>query len=919
VGDASEKIAVWVGKLQEAQRHLQELTGGGSDAVLSSGGHSYLLQAAQDKLRESEEQFRNMFNAAAIGIAVSTPQGRFLQVNAAYCRMLGYTEEELLTRDFASLTHPDDLTLNLQMRDELLAGQRESFIMEKRYLKKNGEIVWTRHSVSATHAAGGEIGTLMVVAEDITERKKAEEELALFRTLVDRSPDSIEVIDPETGRFLAVNTTGCARLGYSLEEMRSLTLADIDVERDYRLLWPVVVEEVKKAGYATILGRHRRKDGSSFPVEVNTRYLELNRGYMVAVVRDITERKRVEAELQRKQTELQVLFDLIPAMVWFKDTNNVFLRVNQRGADAAGRPVEEIEGKSAEEIFPQDAAKFYADDLEVINSRAPKLGIIEILRNRDGQEIWVQTDKVPFFNQAGEVDGILVMVQDISERIIAEGRMRRLMDSNVQGVFFWNTNGRILDANDSFLGMVGYTREDLKAGRINWATMTPPEYAELDRRALEECATREVCKPYEKEYQRKDGTRVPILLGAARFDDKPDEGVCFVLDLTERKKLEQQFMRAQRMESIGTLAGGVAHDLNNILAPIMMSIELLKEMSDKAEAQEVLATIEVSARQGADIVRQVLSFARGLDGERIEIQPKHLLQDLENIIRSTFPKNIQLEFRVPSEVWTILGDPTQVHQVLLNLSLNARDAMPVGGNLTIAVENRVLDEHYAAMNSQAKAGRYVQINVTDSGTGIPPEVVDRIFDPFFTTKEMGKGTGLGLSTVMAIVKSHEGFINVYTEPGRGTTFTIYLPAIETTLQADKMKTQRASLPRGNHETVLVVDDEDSILNITVQTLQSFGYVALTAKDGAEAVAVYVTRKDEIAVVLTDMMMPVMDGAAMIHALTRINPAVKIIAASGLANNSRSIQALPAKVKHFLAKPYTAETLLNMLQTILQEA
>ncbi len=744
-------------------------------------------------IHESEEKFRSLFNGAATGIAISTPQGFFLQVNAAYCRMLGYTADELLQMNFAALTHPDDLNLNLKMRDELLAGQRESFVMEKRYLKKSGAIVWTRHSVSATHAIGGEIATLIVIAEDITERKEAEESRNLFRTLIDRTPDAIEVIDPETGRFLDVNATGCERLGYSREEMLSLNLADIDIEKDYRTLWPAIVEEIKKNGFGTVTGRHRRKDGSTFPVEVNGRYIDLNRGYMVAVVRDVTDRRRIEA------------------------------------------------------------------------------------------------------------------------------RFRRLVESNVQGVFIWNIKGKIMEANDAFLKLVHHSREDLKAGLINWRALTPPEYAHLDRRALEEIAVSGASAPYEKEYVLQDGARMPVLLGATVFEDNPEEGVCFVLDLTERKKLEQQFLRAQRMESIGTLAGGVAHDLNNILAPIMMSIEILKMTATDPQARGILETIEVTSKRGADIVRQVLSFARGIEGERVEVQAKHLLKDIETIVRDTFPKNIRLVLTVPSDTWTIVGDPTQLHQILLNLCVNSRDAMPGGGSLTVCVENCMLDEHYAAMNLQAKAGHYVLISVTDTGTGMLPEVRDKIFEPFFTTKAVGRGTGLGLSTVMAIVKSHDGLINVYSELGRGTTFKVYLPAIKISAEGQKRPTQPLRLPRGQGETVLVVDDEASILTITGQTLQAFGYRVLTATNGADAVAVYVKHQADIAVVLTDMMMPVMDGPAMIHALLRINPELKIIAASGLNVNGVVTKMPEVGVKQFLTKPYTAATLLKSIRTVVDES
>ncbi len=307
-------------------------------------------------------------------------------------------------------------------------------------------------------------------------------------------------------------------------------------------------------------------------------------------------------------------------------------------------------------------------------------------------------------------------------------------------------------------------------------------------------------------------------------------------------------------------------------------------------------------------MRQVLSFARGLEGERLEVQPKHLLKDLEKIIADTFPKDIRLRFFVPNETWTIVGDPTQVHQILLNLCVNARDAMPNGGSLTVGVENCVLDEQYAAMHIEAKAGRYVMISVMDSGTGIPRELLDKIFEPFFTTKELNKGTGMGLSTVMAIVKSHGGFVNVYSEVGNGTTFKVYLPAMEISSDARKQASPETSLPRGNGETVLVVDDEASVLSITSQTLQAFGYRVLTATDGADAVVVYVQHRNEIAVVLTDMMMPIMDGAATIQALMRVNPAVKIIAASGLGANGGMARASGSQIKQFLTKPYTARHL-----------
>jgi CheY-like chemotaxis protein len=369
------------------------------------------------------------------------------------------------------------------------------------------------------------------------------------------------------------------------------------------------------------------------------------------------------------------------------------------------------------------------------------------------------------------------------------------------------------------------------------------------------------------------------------------------------------------MESIGTLAGGIAHDLNNSLAPIVMAIELLKMKFTDKGSQDLLATLGSSAQRSAEMVRQVLSFARGVEGRKMEVQVKHVLKDIEKIANDTFPKNIQVRSIIPNELWTITGDPTQLHQVLLNFCVNARDAMPAGGILTIAAENVHLDEHYAGLNPDAHPGSYVFLQITDTGSGMPPEVLEKIFDPFFTTKEIGKGTGLGLSTSLAIVKSHGGFIRVYSETAKGTTFKAYFPA-QTEPSTQSAEQIAAELPRGNGELILVVDDEASVRQITRQTLEAFGYSVILASDGAEAVAIVARQDREIAVVLTDMMMPVMDGPATIQVLLRLNPKLPIIAASGLSADGRATQAASLGVKHFLAKPYAADALLQVLRQIL---
>jgi PAS domain S-box-containing protein len=389
-------------------------------------------------------------------------------------------------------------------------------------------------------------------------------------------------------------------------------------------------------------------------------------------------------------------------------------------------------------------------------------------------------------------------------------------------------------------------------------------------------------------------------------------------DITERQKLQQQILRAQRLESIGTLAGGIAHDLNNILTPLMISVNLLKEKAADAETRTLVTALETNVQRGADMVKQVLAFGRGTKGERIAVNPARIVREVEQIVRETFPKSVQFEADVEPDIWTITGDATQLHQVLLNLCLNARDAMPNGGKLSVHLENAVLDETYVHMHLEAKTGPHVVIKVTDTGAGIPPEVQEKIFEPFFTTKEGDKGSGLGLSNVRSIVKSHGGFVNFYSEVGKGSTFKVYMPASTTKAAAEVVAVEQTKLPRGKNELVLVVDDEEAIRHTAKKVLERFNYRVLLAENGAQAVSIYAENKNEIAVVITDMAMPVMDGLATIIALKSINPAVKIIGSSGLVANSNATQAIGLGIQKFMPKPYTSESLLRTLDEVLHK-
>lgn len=416
---------------------------------------------------------------------------------------------------------------------------------------------------------------------------------------------------------------------------------------------------------------------------------------------------------------------------------------------------------------------------------------------------------------------------------------------------------------------------------------------------------------------RGDGEEFPIEATISQVDAAGHKLFTVIIrDITDKKRMEAQFLRAQRMESIGTLAGGIAHDLNNVLSPILTAIELLQIRFTDESSQRLLNILHTNAIRGSEMIRQVLSFARGVEGEYSPLQPTHLIKEIVKILADTLPKNIEIIFSIAPNLWGVKGDATQLHQVLMNLCVNARDAMPQGGKLRIEAENIEIDEHYARMNVESKPGKYVCTTVVDTGIGIPEQNQSKIFDPFFSTKEHGQGTGLGLSTVVGIVRSHGGFVNVYSEIGRGAQFKVYLPAIELSHPAQP-QIVRPELPGGNGELILVVDDENSIREIAKETLRSFGYRVLTANDGTEALALFASRKNEIRCIITDMMMPYMDGPATIRAIRKLDPQAKIIATSGLKDSEKTEEASQMGISAFLQKPYTAEKLLKTLANVLQ--
>lgn len=638
----------------------------------------------------------------------------------------------------------------------------------------------------------------------------------------------------------------------------------------------------------------------------------------IGTVQDVTERRLAEAELQRTHNLLQAVADGVPDAVFVKDLEGRYLLFNQGAANLVGRQISEVIGLDDTTLFDPEGARVIAEnDLSVIESGEARIAE-EVLTAAGVTRTFLAT-KAPYRDAQGNIIGVIGISRDITERKQNEQRLYEhatLLERARDAIVVRDLDHRILYWNQGAQRIYGWAAEEVLGRSIKELLYQDPMPFIVATAAVIENGewTGEI------DQFNRDGKPVTIEGRWTLLRDDtgcPKSILAINTDVTERKLLEQQFFRAQRMDSIGTLAGGIAHDLNNVLSPILMSVELLRLQEKNERRLAIISTIEASAKRGAAMVQQVLSFARGVESQKVELSASRLLQEAEKIANETFFKTITIRCQIPEDLWTVTGDPTQLHQVLLNLCVNARDAMPSGGILSLSAKNLVVDESYASMNIGARTGPHVVLQVEDNGSGMPPEVVERIFEPFYTTKEIGKGTGLGLSTTLAIIKSHGGFVRVDSDVGIGTKFRVFIPANPgTTVTTEVQETQQP--PQGKGELVLVVDDETMVREITKETLESFGYGVLLAADGAEAVSIFAARSTEISLVLTDMMMPVMDGPATIQVLRRINPAVKIIAASGMNVTSMVAKAANAGVRHFLPKPYTSETLLIKLRQVLDE-
>jgi PAS domain S-box-containing protein len=742
-------------------------------------------------LQESESRYRAFFEKGPDGVVILDPETiRPIEFNDQACRQLGYSREEF------ALLRISDIGVNETAEE---AKEHIRKLMDKGYedfdtlqRTKQGEIRHVHVTAQVIEAAGSPV--YHCIWRDITERKRAEESLKLFRALIERSNDAIEVVDPKTGHFLDVNEKGCADLGYSRKEFLSLTVFDIDPKIDPSLYTEVLMKELRKTGSLSNESLHLRKDGSTFPVEINLSYVQLDRDYLVTVARDITERKQAEEALRRSQKMLARTESIthIGSWEWEIATDTVTW---------------------SEELF----RIFQLDS----DDRAPS---------------WAEHPK-----------------------------------------------------------------------------LYHPEDFETLRQAVKDAVTNGT--PYEMELRafRKDGeTRVCQARGFAEFGEngKPVHLFGSLHDITERKRMEEDLLKAQKLESVGVFAGGIAHDFNNILTTILGNVSLAKmRVRPEDKIFDLLSEAEQASIRAATLTKQLLTFAKGGAPVKEIASIKDILKESSLfVLRGSKSK---CEFSIAEDLWSAEVDIGQISQVINNIVINANQAMPEGGIIQVAAENLIIDIGHGL---PLKPGRYIRISITDQGVGIAEKHFLKVFDPYFTTKQ--KGSGLGLATTYSIIKNHDGHITVESTLGEGTTFHIYLYASEKAVP----EKEGVRLITG-HGKILVMDDEAPLRKIVERMLKNLGYESEFAEDGAEAIEMYKTARKSgkpYDAVILDLTVPGgMGGKEAIKKLLEIDPEVKAIVSSGYSDDPVLSNFQEYGFKGMMPKPFESRSLGKVLHEVLR--
>lgn len=877
---------------------------------------------AEAALIKGERQYRQIVETAQEGVWVVDKENRTTLVNKRLASMLGYTAAEMMGK--CTYEFMDEEGKAIAGKNHENRHERNNEQIDFKYIRKDGAALWALVKESFMIDQNREYTGSLAMVTDITGRKQLEVHLheseERYHLLFENSIDAILITSPD-GSIITANSAACKLFGGTEEEIKRAGRSGLLDSSDQRVVR--ALEERERTGkYAGEIGL-LRLDGTPILGEISTsQYCDHDGNVRSSmIIRDITERMRSEKALRESDEKFHHLADNITDVFWIRspDMSKVHY-ISPAFERIWGRSVESLYAnpeKWPEFIHPDDHGRVTNafDRLTGINSSLD----IEYRILRPGGEIrWVHVRGFQVRDGSERLIRHIGIVSDITERRKAEERIVLLahtLESIAECVSVTDLNDIVLFVNCAFQKTYGYTEQEIVGQNISMVRSPdepPPDARSILQSSLKGGWSGELMN------RAKDGHDFPVSLTTSAVQDEHGEMVALVgvaTDITDRKNLQRQLVQSQWAESIGTLASGIAHDFNNILGIILGYTFLIEKYKLVAHrVSESLASINQAVHRGASLVSQILTFARKADISFEPVDLGELTHELVSMLQQTFPKTILFKTLIPTDIPFVLADRAQMHQVLLNLCINSRDAMPNGGSITISME-RLQGDEVKKQFPLADQESYVSISVADNGEGMDEITRKRVFDPFFTTKPQGKGTGLGLSVVFGVVKSHQGFISVESSVGHGAAFRLYFP-----LPNVKVTKVDTGLPlvfdTGGNETILLVEDEPLLLETMLYVLESKGYQVLVAHDGAEGVEVYKRESHRINLVYTDMGLPAMTGLEVFKRLKEINPSVEMIFASGFFDPDAKSELLEGGAKNFLQKPFSSDQILRTIRTAL---
>lgn len=895
----------------------------------------YERKRMEKELIDAKIMLDKTFESLEEAVFIIDPQERtILTCNPAVRHIFGYEKEDLIGKS-TSLLHVDETSYEKFGKESLQVLNKEGvYYTEFEMRRSDGAIFATENTVTEIHDSDGNRSGIVSVVRDITGRKKAEQQLKQseerFRKLIEHAPDGLVLIGKQN-TFTYISPSAYKIFGYTPGEMLSILNPDELTHPDDLPMVYTILEELMRnpSEIQTLMYRFRHKNGSWRWIESTFSNLFSVPGVESIVInfRDITERKELEENLRFRSHLLDQIYNGVLAT----DRENKIIYWNKFAEELHGWTEEEVLGKRIVDFLVAEESLIseeeYASEFEKNNRWSGEV----VLLRKDGSRFPALVTHTVIRSAGGEITGTVGVSVDITGQKKAEQEMlesqRQLelqgaaLESAANAIAITDRDGIIQWVNSAFVSLTGYTREEaigsepniLKSGKM------PDEFfADMWKKVINGNVW-----SGELVNKRKDGTEYEekmTITPVKKADGTITHYVAIKEDVSGENELQRQLVQAQKLESIGTLASGIAHDFNNILGIILGYCSLLeRSRQDEQRFKENLHTIKQAVNRGANLVQQILTFARKTDIMNEIVNVNKLVRELSQMLNETFPKSVTIKLKLDKNIPSIVIDQTQVNQALLNLCVNARDSIldkekPYG---SISIRTGYINgKKLQSKFEEAVPDKYVYVSVSDTGTGIDKEIRARIYDPFYTTKAPDKGTGLGLSLVYGVVKTYNGFIDLETEVGKGSTFTLYIPVYQQIQQAETDSAADAQINIHGNETLLVVEDEEKLRDVLHEVLVNKGYKVILAQNGEEAVVKYKEHKDEIALVISDVGLPKMSGIELFHALLQINPEIRTILASGFIEPGVSSELYKKGIKEIIHKPYNTIEILQKVRIIL---